>query len=138
MSDEQNGGGVPTGLEDFPEPSETAGTQAPTLPPEFARADPNAVARTLAEQERQLAQPAGNLDAKGAPHFLRNVNGEEVCGQDGQPWPCDEWQGIAHRGAVLETGGERSSMLPTMVEAAQAAGMDLAEFEARLRQTRGQ
>lgn len=32
-----------------------------------------------------------NLDDEGRPHFLRNVNGDEVCGQDGQPWPCKTW-----------------------------------------------
>lgn len=132
MTDEQ-----PTSLENFPEPSD-AGVTPPHLPPEYAHANPDAVVRQLAEQARQLAEPAGNLDAKGAPHFLRNVNGEEVCGQDGQPWPCDAWRQIGHQSARLEGLTPASQLLPTMAEAAAAAGMDLNEFEERLRQTRGQ
>ncbi|ROP40707.1 hypothetical protein [Saccharothrix texasensis] len=36
--------------------------------------------------------------ATGRPHFARNVNGTEVCGQDGDPWPCSG-------AAPLSTGG---------------------------------
>lgn len=52
-----------------------------------------AVAAATADRE-QLARPPMNLDADDRPHFLRNVNGQEVCGQDGEPWPCPTWQGI--------------------------------------------
>jgi hypothetical protein len=136
MNDEQSDD-LPTGLEDFPEPS-GAPVRRPHLPPEYAHADADAVGRVLDEQARQLAQPAGNLDVKGAPHFLRNIGGEEVCGQDGQPWPCDAWRQIGHQSARLEGLSPASQLLPTMTEAAAAAGMDLGEFEERLRQTRGQ
>ena len=122
---------------DSPRPEVTEQGVTPFLPPEFESLDADTLNRVLAEQAALLAQPAANLDPMGAPHFLRNVAGEEVCGQDGQPWPCVSWRGIADRQTLTEGLSPEALLVPTMAEAAAAAGMDLAEFEAALRQTRG-
>lgn len=57
---------------------------------------PAALAPINLDEERATAQlfgvPAANLDANDRPHFLRNVDGLEVCGQDGQAWPCTEYR----------------------------------------------
>ena len=121
-----------------PTPGQDSGAHyAPELPPQYA--DPQTtVAEQLAEAEAALARPAANLDIHGAPHFLRNVNGEEVCGQDGQPWPCATW-GEIETGAHAAQGIDPAAQeVPTMAEAALAAGMDLDVFLNRLRQTRQQ
>lgn len=121
-----------------PERDEQVSVAPPTVPPEYAHVDPDTVNRVLAEQRAQLARPSANVDIQGAPHFLRNVDGEEVCGSDGQSWPCAHARGSTGVAAPLEGADPADQLLPTMREAAQAAGMDLTEFAARLRQTRGQ
>lgn len=111
---------------------------SPSLPPEYAYADPAAVQQQLDEQAERLAQPAANVDMVGMPHFLRNVNGEEVCGGCGNAFPCPAYGAMTRQSALLEGLAPAAELLPTMTEAAQAAGMDLDEFAARLRQTRRQ
>ena len=64
-----------------------------------------AALRIAAEQRAQLALPPGNADAAGRPHFLRNIDGVEVCGQDGKPWPCPSWTGMEKATFTQQTSG---------------------------------
>lgn len=66
-------------------PDGTLGDPVPTM---LAPVDLDAE-RVEAELEHV---PATNLDTADRPHFLRNVDGREVCGQDGQDWPCDAYR----------------------------------------------
>ncbi len=47
---------------------------------------------------------AVNVDDQDRPHFLRNVDGEEVCGQDGKPWPCDRYTAMLEQDQAERTG----------------------------------
>lgn len=112
----------------------------PALPPQYANEGFQiSVAQQVEEQRRQLAQPAGNV-FKGAPHFLRNVNGEEVCGQCGDAFPCESYRAITDQQALDQAtpvGGTGLLTPPTMAEAAAAAGVDPTTFAERLRAFRG-
>lgn len=115
--------------------------RAPSLPPggqPAAFPDTDALQAVQDLQRAALAQPAGNV-IRDAPHFLRNVDGDEVCGQDGKPWPCPEYQAIERRNEFLAVDGPGTGRLPeaiptppTMAEAAAAAGVDVEVFAARL------
>jgi hypothetical protein len=127
----------PEAVEDPTPEQDSVAHFAAEIPPEYA-VPQRTVEEQLAEANATLARPAANLDVHGAPHFLRNVNGEEVCGQDGLRWPCPAWQEIetgAHVAQGIDPGAQE---VPTMAEAALAAGMDLDEFLTRLRQNRQQ
>lgn len=122
-----------------PEPqpfTEVESVAQPEIPPEFVGLSDDDVQTALREQRERLARPAGNVDIHGAPHFLRNVDGVETCGQDGKPWPCGSALAMADEQHILQGIAPAVQLLPTMAEAAEAAGLDLAEFEERLRQTR--
>lgn len=117
----------------------------PTLPPGGQPAgypDQDAI-RAVAELQREmLAQPAANV-IHGAPHFLRNVGGEEVCGQCGDAFPCPAYKHMLARDAeraLTHSGHKELPQVemspPTMAEAAAAAGIDVAELQARLQQVR--
>ena len=115
--------------------------ERPSLPPDGQPADfPDQDAfQALAELQRAaLAQPAGNV-INDAPHFLRNVDGDERCGQCGEPWECPSYRQIRLRDiSPLGVGAvpELMAIPPTMAEAAAAAGMDPAAFQARLEEMR--
>lgn len=57
---------------------------------EAERLDQAAAVRT--EHRRLLSEPSANIGRDDRPHFLRTVDGKDVCGQDGKPWPCPEWE----------------------------------------------
>lgn len=110
----------------------------PQLPPQYQNEGfQETVQQQVAAARAQLAQPASNVDIHGAPHFLRNVDDVERCGQDGEDWPCTAFRGMAEEARRAQFATDALSVPPTMAEAAQAAGMDPVEFQARLRQTRG-
>jgi hypothetical protein len=115
--------------------------EAPSVPPQYADTGfQESVAEQVAAQRAMLAEPAGNVDIKGAPHFLRVVDGSEVCGQCTEPFPCTAYRELADRQLVGQqtspTGVASSLVPPTMAEAAAAAGMPIDEFMRRLRATR--
>lgn len=116
-------------------PVETPAVQPPTLPPVYDDDMVTSVLAQVDQQRAQLAQPAGNIDIHGAPHFQRSIDGVDVCGQCAQPWPCVGWQQIS-QALLVEQGGtnpQSGPVLLTLEEAAAAAGMDPAEFSDRLR-----
>lgn len=108
---------------------EASGPPAPVQPPpptELERIE-QAEAAEL-EAVRLQHQPPGNLDDSDRPHFLRTANGVEVCGQDGEPWPCETWtRWMQERDAPA---GEVATI--TTTEAAQRLGVDPQELAAFL------
>lgn len=113
--------------------------EAPTLPPQYRSEDFQLSAlQQVAAAREALAQPAGNVDIQGAPHFLRNVNGAELCGQCGTDFPCDTYREMSEERQRAEFGRTLLQMPPTMAEAALAAGMSQEEFRDRLQQARRQ
>lgn len=125
---------------------------APSLPPQHAEAMSaqgeqlqQAILDQVDAQRAQLAQPAGNIGGDGAPHFQRLLpDGAEVCGQDGQPWPCEEARGIAEAARRTEFGtmpvgeiaADGSPQLLTFEEAARAAGVNPEQFAAQVQRLR--
>lgn len=85
--------------------------ELPSLPPEFESGPQGdelaeSIRKQIEVSRQQLAQPAGNLDIQGAPHFLRVLpDGEEVCGQDGQAWPCLPARGLEAQARRTQFGG---------------------------------
>lgn len=79
------------------------------------------------------------------PHFARLLDGQDpseaVCGQDGEPWPCPDAQKLTvasladQRGQHVNTSGmvpgDTGPML-TLEQAAQAAGVTVAEMQERV------
>lgn len=113
--------------------------EPPTLPPQYRSEDFQLSAlQQVAAAREALAQPAGNVDIQGAPHFLRNVNGVELCGSCGTDFPCDAYRGMSEERQRAEFGRTLLQMPPTMAEAALAAGMSQEEFRGRLQQARRQ
>lgn len=141
MNVEQEGGGAP----EMPPPGDS-GTdghkdiaQIEPSPVSAGRPDSEleeALLEVVAAQRAQLAQPAGNVDVKGAPHFERVVDGQSLCGQCAEPFPCPAYQEIAQ--AALDAqrspvdAADEDVPLVTMEAAAAAAGMDLATFRNRV------
>lgn len=119
--------------------------QRPSLPPggqPLAFPDTDAIQEVADLQRQMLAEPAANV-IQGAPHFLRNVDGEEICGQCGEAFPCAAYKSMLARdaaSALTPAGGRSMPQVeiapPTMQEAAAAAGIDVAELQARLQQVR--
>lgn len=113
----------------------------PTLPPEYVTTPGDALAEQVAAQRAQLVQPGSN-EFRGAPHFMRYVDGREVCGQDGEPYPCAAIRSMIETKLVEQqtpqNGQDAPLVPPTMAEAAAAAGLTLDEFMERLRASRDQ
>lgn len=85
------------------------------------------------------------------PHFIRLLDGQDpseaVCGQDGEPWPCQAMQKLTtaslanQRGDMIELpiqqagnlniSGDAGSMI-TLEQAAQAAGVTVEEMRQRV------
>ena len=107
---------------------------APALPPQYGAGFQDTVAEQLAKQREQLAQPAGNVDIKGMRHFERLVDEVPLCGGCGESFPCDGWKGLtrAQQGeqppANRMDAGHPDWRLPTLEEAAQAAGVSVQEY----------
>lgn len=55
--------------------------------------------------DQELSRPPSNVDYSSRPHFILNVEGHEVCGQDGQKWPCEWWTGEVNPTAELHSAG---------------------------------
>lgn len=85
-----------------PELLDAPGFDPGTVP--YAVPDPVAMAELSAaiEMERQVAdqvatvrdeqsQKIANMGLDGAPHFLINKDGQELCGSCGAPFPCGTW-----------------------------------------------
>jgi hypothetical protein len=126
--------------------------ELPSLPPEFESGPQGdelaeSIRKQIEASRQQLAEPAGNVDVVGAPHFLRVLpGGEEVCGQDGQAWPCLPARGLAEQARQVQFGdlpagqlaSDGSPELLTFEEAAKAAGVDPVQFAAEVQRIRGQ
>lgn len=113
----------------------------PSLPPQYLYDLAQASLTEQVEAQRLLlAQPAANM-FKGAPHFLRSVDGVELCGQCGEAFPCESYRALLDaslRDQLTPASGVPAALVPpTMVEAAAAAGMDVESFMERLRASRG-
>lgn len=114
---------------------------APAVPVQYTAEFQDSVAEQLAQQRAQLAQPAGNVDIHGAPHFMRVADGVELCGQCGEEWPCEGWKRMAAAGEAGRAFGPTTldqpvSRLPTFEQAAAAAGLTPEEL-VRLYTSRG-
>lgn len=109
----------------------------PSLPPEFLDEQHGqelavAVAAQIEADRQRLTEPAGNVDIKGAPHFQLIREDGDVCGQDGQPWPCagakqigrDLWEHEYGDQTPEEPGyGRRDQQVPTFDQVAAALGV---------------
>lgn len=125
-----------------PDPATVDRFTLPYTAPEEPPGDPVPTATyvdDVAEREtleRLLAEKAANADTSDRPHFLRNVDGREVCGQDGQTWPCDEYQAQLRRQAEELTGTPEQQPpgrdTVSVDAVAEALGMERSELEARL------
>lgn len=134
VPEQQEDGSVQVVDREVPVPSLPEGFQ-PAAP--FSNADTDAILKAAELDRAQLAQPSANV-FRGAPHFLRNVDGHEVCGTDGQPWPCEGYTGAQQQFARQAGALPDDNLIPppTMAEAARAAGVDPDEFQARLARLR--
>lgn len=117
----------------------------PSLPPQFLDEQrgqelAQAVAAQIEADRQRLTEPAGNVDIKGAPHFQLIREGGDVCGQDGEPWPCagakqlasELWKHEYGDHTAEESGHSRQGQhVPTFEQVAAAMGVSP---EALLRQ----
>jgi len=55
--------------------------------------------------DQEMSRPPSNVDYSNRPHFILNVEGREVCGQDGMPWPCEWWTGEVNPTAEQHSAG---------------------------------
>ncbi len=55
--------------------------------------------------DNEMSRPPSNVDYSNRPHFILNHEGHEVCGQDGQPWPCTWWTGEVNPTAEEHSAG---------------------------------
>jgi len=113
-----------------------------TLPPDReAIADPAPVIANVPPEARPPAEPVVSGRMEDRPHFLRNVDGVELCGQDGEPWPCTEYLRTmaqveatlpGYSGSSMQVGAPTGVELVPLVEAAAAAGLFPEELRARM------
>lgn len=87
-------------------------------------------AHANATVSRIRSEAPGNADKDDRPHFLRNVGGEEVCGQDGEPWPCSAWSHMTADDTPV--GSAVVENLLTREQAAAALGLSVEEVDAAL------
>lgn len=110
----------------------------PSLPPEYGPNAQETIAEQLERQRAQLAQPAGNADVKGMPHFERMVDNVSLCGSCGESFPCEGWQGLtaaqqsAQPPMAYADASHPEWSLPTLEESARAAGVSIQEYMADL------
>src|SRR5687768_4488732 len=71
----------------------------PTERPDLTEEERARGFREVLPDARSIPQTPANLDEQDRPHFLRIVAGEEVCGQDGKPWPCDTYRAWVEEGS---------------------------------------
>jgi hypothetical protein len=120
----------------YEDPERTAKRNRPAL--DQARREQDARDAQDRHTELQLAQPITNVDLSDRPHFILNNAGVEVCGQDGEPWPCQWWTGEVEPTALEHSTGQQAPAAPPtptreqMVEAARALGMDPDDVETML------
>lgn len=105
------------------------GPALPTEPPALTEQD-RAELDAHPADARSLPQEPGNLDDDDRPHFLRVVNGSEVCGQDGDPWPCPTWSRWLEEDAVPTATPMPDGATMTTTAAAKALGVDPHELAA--------
>lgn len=100
-----------------------------------------------AERERkawfdnEMSQPPTNVDFSNRPHFILNVEGREVCGQDGMPWPCEWWTGEvnptaeAHSAGAIAEGVEPEASPEQIQGVANVLGISVADAAALIART---
>lgn len=107
------------------------GPPLPTEPPaltEHERAEDGESAADLPADARTAPSEPTNLDDASRPHFMRSVNGVEVCGQDGDPWPCPTWSTWVQTGDVPTAAPLPEGATMTAPQAARALGVDPQEL----------
>jgi hypothetical protein len=112
---------------------EALGPALPTEPPaltEQERADQGEGVFDIVPDARTVPQTPGNLDDQSRPHFLRTVSGVEVCGQDGDPWPCATWSRWVQEQEVPTAAPIPDGAIMTTTDAARALGVDPNELAA--------
>jgi len=106
------------------EPQQRTPDQDPTgLPPAFQPAAPVVLDRP--PSHLTTAESFGNM-VDGQAHFIRSLEGQDdVCGQDGETWPCSAWRKLSQ--PEPDPTGTVS-----IEQAARAAGMTPEELQRRL------
>lgn len=93
-------------------------------------------------REEMLATKAANLDGNDRPHFLRNIDGREVCGQDGDPWPCDTYRTMLaddQQGHAVSSAADTPHVLEELLARhAEQAGISQEQLLANLLERRQQ
>lgn len=93
----------------------------------------------IAELDRQAREAAdalgrpSNVDAQDRPHFLKVMGDNEVCGQDGDPWPCPTWRELAQRAADDAAGGGQELTAEQADQVAAQLGVTPQDLLAALR-----
>jgi hypothetical protein len=104
-------------------PVQTSGLVLPTAPPGregASRPDPVFVA------EPRPPVVSGRMHDR--PHFIRNVDGVELCGQCAQPWPCPQYVQDHPEALASST----PSGLVELADVATATGLTVEELRSRL------
>lgn len=88
------------------------------------------VADQVATVRDEQSQAIANMGLDGAPHFLVNVEGQELCGFCGAPFPCGTWIEDVQARNLADSSGQ-----PVPEEDRVRAVMELLQVdEARARQ----
>lgn len=64
------------------------------------------VAEQVATVRDEQSLNIANMARDGAAHFLINVEGQELCGSCGQPFPCSSWRGDIEPRNQAESSGQ--------------------------------
>lgn len=96
-------------LEDVPEQAggEPYATPDPALMVELAEAAEieERVAEQVATVRDEQSLKIANMARDGINHFLVNVEGQELCGSCGTPFPCEKWTGEIEPRNLAESSG---------------------------------
>lgn len=91
-------------LEEVPESASAEAYPAPT-PQEVADVERETAERIATVRDEQSLNIA-NMGTDGAAHFLVNVEGRELCGSCGTPFPCEKWSGEIEPRNTAESSGQ--------------------------------
>jgi hypothetical protein len=107
--------------------------------PELSDAEATALEERTAAQvltvRDELSLTIANLGADQVAHFIANVDGREVCGGDGEPWPCQAWIDEVQPAAVQASADTPAPVTYSAAEVAMAEelGITAAEVRERMR-----
>jgi hypothetical protein len=88
---------------------------------EIERKTAEQVATVRDEQSLRIA----NLAQDGVNHFLVNVEGQELCGSCGEPFPCSKWVGEIEPRNLAESSGQPVQDEDKVRAVAELLGVDI-------------